>query len=295
MLRYCFHKRKGLTTSQFVSKFRPFYLSAWLMREDLDRGSALMRLDLNSLGRRYLLKVGDHSGPNQREAMFFLKETIASARRVFLEEGYDLRIEDCECLATLLEKSIWWNKVQVLIMNIAPEVNLPGGTKDLLSTFFWESRITSVDGYTADDAGLITAGKALAARDPEVFLARENVLVRGRAENAVAMGCPKQMAQEIQQFFKVRVEQGRIIFEDGNRFQHFFNMRAQFVANGLISSELDVLNQLDKIKVGLRREFFPVHQAAFRFFGGLVGKSPDEVFERFFELWVEEGPGRLYA
>ena len=227
--------------------------------------------------------------------MGFLKETVAVARRCFLEDGYDLWIEECESLAGPLEKSLWYGRARTLLAGQAAQVNIPGGIRDLLKSLYWESKIVSAEGNSLEEAALITAGKALNARDPKSFLTRDANERSERVKAALSGGCSPAEALDIGEAFGLAVLRGQKLFEDPRHFQGFFNWKAQLVANGLVSSEEKILSQLDSIKVVLHKEFFVPHRAVFQYFAQGCDKKPEEVFDHCFEVWRAFVSNKLYA
>jgi len=263
--------------------------------QDYDRQSILMQMNskILSLGSRYLTPVSYLPPPDANKAMLFLKETVAVARQAFIQDGYDMWIEDCEELAILIEKSPWSTRIVQLLVPRISDVATPEGRRKLLRDFFWESKLTSEEGFSLEEAALITAGKALTARDPQSFLLRDASVRLKRVELATKGACPLVTAQEIEQAFGVWVRRGGELFSDYHHFQGFLNWRAQFVANALVSSEAEIPMHFEEIKAALRKELFPAHRAGFQYFGGLVDQKPEAIFDRFFEEWEAFVSNRL--
>lgn len=265
--------------------------------KDLDRPGVLIQMDskIAALGRRYLTPVSYLPPPDANKAMGFLKETVAMARRCFLEDGCDLWINECEDLAGLLEKSPWYGRARTLLAGQLAEVNIPNGMRDLLRDLYWESKIVSEDGNSLEETALITAGKALNARDPTIFLTRNADERLKRVKAALSGGCSPAEARDIEEAFSLAVLRGKKLFEDPRHFQGFFNWQTQLVANGLVSSEAEILSQLDHIKVVLHKEFFVPHRAVFQYLAQQHDKNPEEVFDHCFEVWGSFVSNKLYA
>jgi hypothetical protein len=264
---------------------------------DLDRPGMLMQMDsrIVALGKRYLTPVSYLPAPDANKAMGFLKETVATARRCFLEDGCDLWISECEELAGLLEKSPWYGKARTLLAGQVPQVNIPGGTGDLLRTLYWESKVVSEEGSSLEETALITAGKALNARDPKVFLTRDAEERHKRVTAALGGGCSPVEVKDIEEAFALAVLRGTQVFDDPRHFQGCFNWNAQLVANGLVSSEAEILSKLSQIKVVLHKEFLEPHRAGFQYLAQRYDKKPEEIFDHCFEVWEAFVSGKLYA